>query len=77
MRAAERSPVRTWDLALLRLAQHHFHIELLLAAEDVHGYGVAGAMIVHHPRQVLHVFHALSVDANDQIAANQDRSIAQ
>lgn len=58
--------LRAWILHLLsRLAQRYAYIHLFLIAEDRNLYRVAGAVVVHHLRQILFVFHLLAVDGHD------------
>src|SRR5271157_764874 len=63
-----------WDNlgALARLAQNDLDVHLALAAIDGHGHGIAGAMLVHDVGKVLLVADRVTVDGNDEVAADHD-----
>ena len=63
--------------AVARLAQHDFHVHLVPRAIDSHGDGVTRAVLVHCVGEVLLIADGISVNGDDEIAADRDRRAAE
>src|SRR5579862_2114266 len=59
------------------LPERHRDLQLLLRAEDRHLHRVPGTMAIHHLGQGLLAIDFFSVDGDNQVSANHDRSVAE
>src|SRR5271170_812928 len=56
-------------------AQHYGYLQLLLASEDSYFHAIAGAVLVHDPGEILLALYFVSVNGDDQIAADHDGNV--
>src|ERR1700735_2461317 len=59
------------------LAQGKFDRHFPRSAEEGHSHGIAGLMAIHHLGNILGAGHLVAVDADNQIATQIDRRVAQ
>src|SRR6202034_4244933 len=69
--------VATSDGNRMGLAQGKFDRHFPRSAEEGHSHGVAGLMAIHDLGNILWAGHLVAVDANNQIATQIDRRVAQ
>jgi len=65
-----QSFLQTLCVRVLRFAQDQLDRHAALAADEGHGYGVAGLMLFHDGIDVLGIGDLLAVDGNNQVAAS-------
>src|SRR5437764_3741253 len=71
-------PTRSFLLHLLScFSQRHIYIHLPLAAIDGDADGIARAVIVHDMAEILLILDVLTVNRDDEVASDRDRSIAE